>query len=402
MINKIKKEYFEILKKDLSENDYNLYLKCLNEKEKHGMTINFNMLKKSSIDLAYVVKKFNLIEVFKNEKYGYFLYDKEMLAKNDVFPGKDPLYHVGLYYIQEPSAAKVLSNVDFKPSDVVLDLCASPGGKSIQILYSLDSDKGGFLLSNEIDKKRVKILNSNIERMGFDNMAIISEDSQVLVKRFDSYFDKVLVDAPCSGEGMFRKSEDAINQWCIELVKSCSKIQKVLIDDAYSMLKSGGTLIYSTCTFSKEEDEEVIEYMLNKHSDLELLKMEKNYPFNSIGEGQFYAIIKKKGEGESFFNSISKSDLNGLNVIRYGIEEWEDKSIGKNTHASTHSDKFVFDNIVDLDDGEVYKYLKGDVIKKDLDFKGFCKVTYKKLGLGIAKYTNGVLKNHYPKGIRIY
>ena len=402
MIENIKKEYLDRMKKDLTLYNYNLYLESLNNAETHGMTINFNKLKDSSIDIDYLIKRFCLTEIFINKDYGYYTYDKYHLAQNGIFPGKDPLYYVGLYYIQEPSAARVLSQIEFKTSDIVLDLCASPGGKSIQVLYSLDSKAGGFLISNEIDKKRVKILNSNIERMGFDNVAILSEDSEILSNRFENYFDKILVDAPCSGEGMFRKSDEAINQWSLELVNSCSKMQKKLIDDAYKMLKSGGTLIYSTCTFSKDEDEEVIDYIIDKYNDLEIVKMEKNYPFNSIGEGQFYAIIKKNDENRDFLNSINKSNLTGLNIIRYGIEEWEDKSIGKNTHATTHNNKFKFKYEIDLNDEEVYRYLKGEVIKKELDFKGFCKVTYKRLGLGLAKYVQGSLKNHYPKGLRIY
>lgn len=398
----IKKEYFEKIKSELNENDYKIYIASLDKNETHGMTINFNKLKLSSIDLEYIIKKFNLIEIFKTDKYGYYTYDKELLAKSGVYPGKDPLYYVGLYYIQEPSAAKVLSEISINPTDVILDLCASPGGKSIQALYSLNSEKGGFLVSNEIDRKRVRILNSNIERMGFDNVVIISEDSNDLLNRFENYFDKVLVDAPCSGEGMFRKSEEAINQWSNELVNSCSKIQIKLIEDAYNMLKCGGILIYSTCTFSKEEDENVIDYLINKHSDIELVKMEKNYPFNSIGEGQFFAVLKKNGDECDCFNKPDKTAFNGLNVIRYGIEEWEDVKNDKPTHASTHSEIISFEHTIDLDDIEVYKYLKGETIKKDLEFKGFCKVTYKKLGLGLGKYVDGVLKNHYPKGLRIY
>lgn len=402
MINNIKSEYFERLKKHLSENEYNLYLNSLNDEETHGMTINYNKLKNSSIDLDYLIKRFNLKEVFNNKDYGYYIYDKAKLSDILIYPGKDPLYYVGLYYIQEPSAAEVLSKVEINPSDIVLDLCASPGGKSIQALYTLKSEEGGFLVSNEIDNKRVKVLNSNIERMGFDNFIILSENTEKLANRFNNYFDKIIIDAPCSGEGMFRKSTEAVNQWSTSLISHCSKIQKDLLKNAYSMLKNGGTLIYSTCTFSNEEDEDNVQYILNSYKDLELVKMKKNYPFNSIGEGQFYAIMKKNGDLDTYKTMISKKDFNGLKIIRYGIKESDDLENGKPSHAFSHSDKAVFENIVDLDDYYVYKYLKGETIKMELPFTGFCKVTYKKLGLGIAKYVNGVLKNHYPKGLRIY
>lgn len=416
MVNEIKKEYLERLKENLSANDYELYLKCLDDKETHGMTINYDKFNKSSIDLDYLIKKFELNKVYENKNFGYYTYNKEKLSENGIYPGKDPLYHVGLYYIQEPSAARVLYDVPFEPSDVVLDLCASPGGKSIEALYSLKKENGGFLVSNEIDHKRVKILNSNIERMGFENVAIVSEESKNLVNRFDQFFDKIIVDAPCSGEGMFRKSEDARLQWSEDLVKSCARIQKTLIEDAYNMLKSGGILIYSTCTFSKEEDEEVVDCLLNKYKDLEVIKVEKNYPFNSIGEGQFYAIIKKKGGGNFKTAAPKIDDFKGLNLIRYGVSKFaKDTIYEKNkfkskssnddslklSHESTHVDDMAFENVVDLDDIEVYKYLKGETIKKSLDFNGYCKITYKNLGLGLAKYNNGTLKNHYPKGLRL-
>lgn len=407
------------MKSELGSKDFDQYLNCMKLSPTHGMTINFNKLKESNIDLNYVVNKFELREIFKAENYAYFLYDKDKLADKGIYPGKDPLYHAGLYYIQEPSAARVLSEVTFSPSDIVLDLCASPGGKSVQVLYSLNKSAGGFLVSNEIDYKRAKILNSNIERMGFDNMLITSAKSQDLLSNFNDYFDKIIVDAPCSGEGMFRKSEEARRQWSLSLVKSCSNIQKILVDDAYFMLKSGGILIYSTCTFSKEEDDDLVAYLLNRYSDLELIKMEKSYPFNSLGEGQFYAIIKKAGVSDCKTTAPKLSDLKNINVIRYGVREYEEENqkehsskrqknkktykndVMRPTHESTHIKDIRFDNVVDLDDTEINKYLRGEVIKKELSFNGYCKITYKNMGMGLAKYSNGVLKNHYPKGLRL-
>ncbi len=406
------------MKKLLGKSSFDQYLNSLKLCATHGMTINFHKLRKSSIDLDYLISKFELFEVYKNQNYAYYTYDKEKLADKGIYPGKDPLHHAGLYYIQEPSAAKVLFEVPFEASDVVLDLCASPGGKTIQALYSLNKNEGGFLVSNEIDYKRAKVLNSNIERMGFDNVAITSAKSQELSNCFNDYFDKIIVDAPCSGEGMFRKSEEARKQWSLSLVKSCASIQRTLVDDAYNMLKRDGILIYSTCTFSKEEDEEVVDYLLNKYSDLELIKMEKSYPFNSLGEGQFYSIIKKAGENGYKTIAPKMEDFSGINIIRYGVREYEEENskdnnksrtnkksykndLMKPTHESTHTDDIEFDNVVDLDDAEIIKYLKGEVIKKDLSFNGYCKITYKNIGIGLAKYTNGVLKNHYPKGLRL-
>ena len=154
--------------------------------------------------------------------------------------------------------------------------------------------------------------------------------------------------------------------------------------------------------FVSKTDEEIVDYLLNKYNDLELIKMEKNYPFNSLGEGQFYSIIKKAGEDDYKTIAPKMTDLSGINVIRYGVHEYEKKNdLMKPTHESTHVDDIRFNNVVDLDDIEINKYLKGEVIKKDLSFKGYCKVTYKNMGMGLAKYANGVLKNHYPKGLRL-
>lgn len=398
----LKKEFLERLKLELSEKEYNDYLYSMQQNEKHGLVINLHKLSNSTIDLDYIIDKFSAKLIFQNENYAYITYDKEKLASNSVYPGKNPLYHVGLYYIQEPCASKVLYNVDIEKDDIILDLCASPGGKTAEILFSLDKDAGGFLVSNEIDYSRAKVLSSNIERLGIDNVAVVCSDSKNLVDRFAEYFDKVIVDAPCSGEGMFRKSEDARLQWSMKLVESMSKIQKNLVTDAYNMLRPGGTLVYSTCTFSNEEDEEVVQYLLDSYSDMKLIKMEKNYPFNSIGEGQFFAILNKGTKNDIYVKSnLDMRNLKGLNILRNGTDEFTyEGKIKVPTHASTHIETIKFDNVVDLGDEEVVKYLRGETLKKDLGFKGYCKITYKNLGLGLAKYSNGILKNHYPKGLR--
>lgn len=398
----LKKEFIDRMKSELSDSDFELYLKAMEQDETHGLAVNLHKLKNSTIDLDYICDRFNGKLVFKNENFAYIIYDKNQLSRDGIFPGKDPLYHAGLYYIQEPSASRVLYDADIRPDDLVLDLCASPGGKTAEILFSLKKECGGFLVSNEIDFNRAKVLSSNIERLGFDNVAITCSDSEKLSSNFNNYFDKVIVDAPCSGEGMFRKSEDARLQWNEKLVLSLSKIQKKLVDDAYNMLRDGGILVYSTCTFSKEEDEDVLDYILKNHSDLTLVKKEKNYPFNSIGEGQFYAILKKgSGDKDRAKSVFDIRQLEGLNVIRVGVDEFTyENKLKVPTHASTHIDDIKFDSIVDLNDEDIVKYLKGETIRMDLPFKGYCKVTYKGLGVGLAKYTNGILKNHYPKGLR--
>ena len=180
---------------------------------------------------------------------GYFLNNDDF---NEIRPGKHPLHEAGAYYIQEPSAMAPVAYMDIRPGDRVLDLCASPGGKSTQIAALLRGE--GILVSNEIMPDRAKILSENIERMGVRNALVISEDPRNISDRFYGFFDKILVDAPCSGEGMFRRSETAINEWSLDNVANCAKRQEWILDEAAKMLREGGTLCYSTCTFSKEEN----------------------------------------------------------------------------------------------------------------------------------------------------
>ena len=395
----ISTEYLDRMRIDLGK-DFDKYIESLSEKESHGFTINLKKLSKSSIDISYIENLFDTKVIYKNDNFAYLIYDKEELAKKDIFIGKHPLYHAGLFYIQEPSAAEVLYEVNIKENDTVLDLCASPGGKSIEALYNLD--KKGILVSNEIDKKRVKMLLSNIERMGFDNVVVTNNSSADLKDVFSECFDIVIVDAPCSGEGMMRKNMEARKQWSKSLVSSMSKIQKKLLMDAYDMLKIGGTLVYSTCTFSKEEDEENVEFLLKLKNDLKLIKMKKNYPFNHIGEGQFYAIFEKVGEKVDICGIQINDIKSKLNVLRYDVKKEENvRGIMIPNHAATHIDSIDFEYKVELDDLEAKKYLHGDEITKDLNLPNtFVKITYKNLGLGVAKYVNGKLKNHYPKGLR--
>ena len=205
MIDNIKKEYLDRMKNYLSD-DFEKYLKSLDDNETHGLLVNLQKLDKSKLELLDLIKLFSAELIFKNVGFAYLQYDKEALTKNSVSVGRHPLYHVGLYYVQEPSAARPIYEAGINEGDAILDLCASPGGKSIEALCCLDKSKGGFLVSNEIESSRVKILLSNIERMGFNNQIVTSEKSENLVNVFPEYFDKVIVDAPCSGEGMFRKS----------------------------------------------------------------------------------------------------------------------------------------------------------------------------------------------------
>ena len=211
----------------------------------------------------------------------------------NVRPGKHPYHEMGLYYIQEPSAMSAAALLAPKPGMRVLDLCAAPGGKSTQLATYLGDS--GLLVSNEINTQRSRILSQNIERMGIKNAIVTNEDSFVLASHFPGFFNAIQVDAPCSGEGMFRKLPEAIEQWSMENVAICASRQKEILDNAAVMLKPGGVIVYSTCTFSKEENEDVIEYFLKRHPDFTLEEMERFWPHKVDGEGHFVAKLVRRG-----------------------------------------------------------------------------------------------------------
>ena len=226
----------------------------------------------------------------------------------NVRPGKHPYHEMGLYYIQEPSAMSAAALLAPKPGMRVLDLCAAPGGKSTQLATYLGDS--GLLVSNEINTQRSRILSQNIERMGIKNAIVTNEDSFVLASHFPGFFNAIQVDAPCSGEGMFRKLPEAIEQWSMENVAICVARQKEILDNAAVMLKPGGTIVYSTCTFSKEENEDVIEYFLERHPDFTLEEMERFWPHKVDGEGHFVAKLVRRGSVDTDLKADRKTKKN--------------------------------------------------------------------------------------------
>lgn len=226
----------------------------------------------------------------------------------NVRPGKHPYHEMGLYYIQEPSAMSAAALLAPKPGMRVLDLCAAPGGKSTQLATYLGDS--GLLVSNEINTQRSRILSQNIERMGIKNAIVTNEDSFVLASHFPGFFNAIQVDAPCSGEGMFRKLPEAIEQWSMENVAICAARQKEILDNAAVMLKPGGVIVYSTCTFSKEENEDVIEYFLERHPDFTLEEMERFWPHKVDGEGHFVAELVRRGSVDTDLKADRKTKKN--------------------------------------------------------------------------------------------
>lgn len=256
---------------------------------------------------------------------GHFLLERVPWTENGFYiegedrPGKSPLHAAGVYYIQEPSAMAPAVFLDARPKEKVLDLCAAPGGKTTQIAAAMQGK--GILISNEIHPARAQILSENVERMGLRNVIVTNETPQRLAAVFTGYFDKILVDAPCSGEGMFRKSEEARAEWSPENIALCADRQDDILDCALAMLRPGGRLVYSTCTFAPEEDEGTVSRFLQRHGDLRIQQIrlpegfwsgQKRWVENPVvgleytarlmpnrlkGEGHYFAVLGRTGEG---------------------------------------------------------------------------------------------------------
>ena len=251
--------------------------------------LRFNTLKVQSQEERMRILK--TLKISSDKKVSWA--DEAYYFDENVRPGKHPYHEMGLYYIQEPSAMSAAALLAPKPGMRVLDLCAAPGGKSTQLATYLGDS--GLLVSNEINTQRSRILSQNIERMGIKNAIVTNEDSFVLASHFPGFFNAIQVDAPCSGEGMFRKLPEAIEQWSMENVAICAARQKEILDNAAVMLKPGGTIVYSTCSFSREENEDVIECFLERHPDFTLEEMERFWPHKVDGEGHFVAKLVRRG-----------------------------------------------------------------------------------------------------------
>ncbi len=290
----------------------------------------------------------NELKKLLNETYEDIKWCEDAFYYEDDFrPAKLPFYNAGLYYIQEPSAMLPVEVLDIQKGDFVLDMCGAPGGKSTQILSKMRGN--GLLVSNDYSASRSKIMAKNIELMGATNFIVLAEEQAKLKKRFTNFFDKILIDAPCSGEGMFRKDSNLAKNWSEDDVYKYSSIQKDLLDNAKDMVKTGGQIVYSTCTLNTEENEEVILDFINKNPqfilekihydelgvssglgriiDDELNKTARVFPHRSKGEGHFVAKLKKitdtalenetntncknvKIKGLEFFNEFVKNNLN--------------------------------------------------------------------------------------------
>ena len=349
-------------------------------------------------------------------------------------PGADPFHAAGLYYMQEASAQEPARLLDVRPGMAVLDLCAAPGGKSTQLAAALQNT--GVLVANEYVASRAQILIGNLERLGVTNAIVTNMDTHTLCDRLAERFDAVLCDAPCAGEGMFRKDPRAVAEWSPAHVEACAIRERGILDDAAKAVKPGGRLVYSTCSFSPVEDEETTERFLEAHPDFSLLSEQKLFPHNSVGEGQYMALFAREGEaapsvckaGKSdkcpawadFSTSVSLPDgqlrclpdgrvllvpalpfaLDGLRVVRAGLLLGEDK--GKffvPAHALALAAPLPLHGTVELTDAEAARFLSGEALPHPSQ-KGWCAVTYGGYALGLGKSDGVTIKNHYPKGLR--
>lgn len=362
-------------------------------------------------------------------------------------PGLHVYHEAGVYYLQEASAMAPVALLDPKPGERVCDLCAAPGGKTTQIAGRMLGQ--GFLVCNEINPKRAKILSRNIERMGVANALVTNEHPETLASRFPGFFDRVLVDAPCSGEGMFRKEEAAVTDWSQETVQMCARRQREILDSAARLVTPGGRLVYSTCTFAPEEDEETVAAFLEAHPEFTPEPVEapwfvpgenasyRMWPHKLLGEGHFAAVLRKtqgesgevpacpgekcpkawesfakelditlpEGKAVSFGQSLywapmELPELNRLKVLRPGLElGTERKGRFEPAHAlALWLKTCAVTESFPPESPEMKAYLHGDVVPSGK--KGWCLVQAGGYAIGWGKGDGSVLKNHYPKGLR--
>ncbi len=419
--------------KELLNDEYDAYLNSFNQERIHSLKVNTN-----KITIEDFQKLFPNLEKVPWVSDGFY-YEDENITKS-------PYYYAGLFYIQEASAMLPAEVLPIEENDIVLDACAAPGGKSLKLLNKLNNT--GLLVSNDISSSRANALLRNIERFGFENYYVISKDVTELETKYKNTFDKILLDAPCSGEGMFRKDKALINSWLEHDESYYAPIQKSLINSCLNMLKVGGMMVYSTCTFNTKEDEEIIKYVLDNNPDVKLVPFKKYdgfkegidnigvklFPHRIKGEGHFVCLLQKGNKTNKkeiiktqvksnidFINSLNKHFYNGsfktINDSEYFMKEFDTNGIrtlrsglllGKNTkHSFEPSQQLAmnlkpneFKNILSLriDDIRVNKYLKGETIEVDSSLKGLVLVCLDKYPLGFGKASNGQLKNKIDKG----
>ncbi|MCI8307117.1 MAG: NOL1/NOP2/sun family putative RNA methylase [Lachnospiraceae bacterium] len=334
-------QFMEKMKELLTE-EFPAFLRSYDEERMYGLRVNTSKISCEEFEkiAPFAIRKIPWI------RNGYY-YDG-----NNVSPAKHPYYHAGLYYLQEPSAMTPADRLDIREYDAVLDLCAAPGGKATELGVKLGGK--GVLVANDISSSRAKALLKNIELFGIVNPFVVNETPARLAEYFPEFFDRILLDAPCSGEGMFRKEPSVIKSYVSNGVDYYAKLQREILVPAVHMLKPGGKMLYSTCTFSPEEDERSIDYIIDRFPELKLIDIEgyegfdtgrpewgsgnpnlkkcvRIWPHRMNGEGHFLALLQKDGvcdSGRGLDGSIRRTDKNMLKSLAYFFEfaenlEWD-------------------------------------------------------------------------------
>ena len=368
----------------------------------------------------------------------------------DARPGLSPLHEAGAFYLQEPSAMAPVSALAPLPGERVLDLCAAPGGKSTQIAALMQGE--GVLVCNEPVFSRAQILSRNLERMGVANAVAVCALPEQLSPRFEGFFDRILVDAPCSGEGMFRRHPEAMDEWDADAPERCAARQSGILDSAAPMLRPGGRLVYSTCTFSRAENEEVIEAFLARHPDFSAAAfalpglpaapqgMLRLFPHEIRGEGHFVACLEREGDAaplpaeqtagkpadgallppvfaEGFCPSgtllrqgdvlsalppVDLSRLRGLQVLRAGLRLAQLRgSRSEPDHAlamALRPEQAA--RTFELTPEQAVLYQAGEALDLGDLPPGYTLLCCRGKSLGWGKQAGGLMKNHYPKGLR--
>ncbi len=414
--------------------EYGDFLSALEKPAEKAIFVNTN---KITVEKFKSIVDFSL-QTIKYEKSGFYI-DGEKL-------GRHPLHHAGAFYIQEPSAMFTVNAYSFKGDEYVLDMCAAPGGKSIQIANRIPN---GLLVSNEYISKRADILYSNIERMGLKNVIITNDSPENIATAYANTFDVCLVDAPCSGEGMFRRGEDIVNEWTENAPAQCRIRQLDILDKADKALKTGGHLIYSTCTYSLEENESVVKEFIERYNyklipinedfsrGIDLEGAVRLYPHRVKGEGQFVAVLKKcsKNELQPCGNLKLKEnklaekfvlDNTGLEILAYDYRRYAycvpalsmikkginyvslGVRLGEEKNARLEPNHYLFSAFgaefkrkIDLpyDSLLAQKYLKGETFSGEIS-DGYCSILFDSCSIGGGKVCANTIKNHYPKGLR--
>ena len=333
----IPEAFLDEMKKLLGE-EYDAFLSSYNDDHKSGIRCNTLKIKP---------EEFKSIAPFVTDRVSW---TENGFYTEDEQPAKHPYYYAGLFYIQEPSAMLPAALLPINPQDKVLDLCAAPGGKTTELGAKLKGE--GVLVSNDISASRAKALLKNVEVFGIKNAVVVSESPDKLAERFEGYFDKILVDAPCSGEGMFRKVHSIAKNWEQYGSQYYADIQRQILPSAVKMLRPGGYMLFSTCTFSIQEDEESLKFILESFPEMELVesvdfenerykgftkgymgldKAIRLYPHKVKGEGHFAALLRKKNEGTEYTdeNEYNLPDYNEAKPDYDRIKNSYDKNIRK-------------------------------------------------------------------------